>query len=197
MNKNSQRSVDSLEHALRLGGQLVENIAGPQWDAPTPCSEWTVREVLAHVVGMNLVFAAMLAGQRPPSSETDILGEDPAGAYARSAQLLLDAFGAPGALERSFQSPMGTATGLERLQIRSYDLLAHLWDLAQATGQQLENDPVLQASAQQALEFAGGQLAGVERAGRFAPPQPISATVPALDQLAAFLGRPVTWSPNC
>lgn len=148
MNKDSQSSVDSLEHALRLGGRLVENIASRQWDAHTPCSEWTVRDLLAHVVGMNLVFAAMLAGK----------------------QLLLDAFGVPGVLEQSFQSPIGTATGLERLQIRSYDLLAHLWDLAQATGQQLENDPVLQASAQQALEFAGGQLAGVDRAGRFAPP---------------------------
>lgn len=197
MNKDSQSSVDSLEHALRLGGRLVENIASRQWDAPTPCSEWTVRDLLAHVVGMNLVFAAMLAGKRPPPSAADVLGGDPAGAYARSAQLLLDAFGVPGVLEQSFQSPMGTATGLERLQIRNYDLLAHLWDLAQATGQQLENDPVLQASAQQALEFAGGQLAGVNRAGRFAPPQPISGTAAALDQLAAFLGRPVPWSPNC
>ena len=29
---------------------------------------------------------------------------------------------------------MGSATGGERLQIRLYDLLAHGWDLAQATG---------------------------------------------------------------
>lgn len=72
MNKGSQSSVDSLEHALRLGGRLVENIASRQWDAPTPCSEWTVRDLLAHVVGMNLVFAAMLAGKRPPPSAADV-----------------------------------------------------------------------------------------------------------------------------
>lgn len=76
---------------------------------------------------MNLVFAAMLAGKHPPPSAADVLGGDPAGAYARSAQLLLEAFGVPGVLEQSFQSPIGTATGLERLQIRNYDLLAHLW----------------------------------------------------------------------
>ncbi|MGH3652612.1 TIGR03086 family metal-binding protein [Glutamicibacter sp.] len=195
MNKDSQPLVDSLEHALWFGGQLVESIAAPQWDAPTPCTDWTVRDLLAHVVGMNLVFAALLSGQRPPSRDADVLGSDPSGAYARSAQLLLDAFSAPGVLGQSFQGPMGTASGLERLQIRLYDLLAHLWDLAQATGQALEDDPALESSAEQALEFASGQLSGAPRAGRFDPPQPISGPAPALDRLAAFLGRPVPWRP--
>jgi hypothetical protein len=44
------------------------------------------------------------------------------------------AFGQPGALDRSHQGPLGVATGLERLKIRMYDLLAHGWDLAQALG---------------------------------------------------------------
>ena len=196
MNKESRTMLASREHSLQLGGRLVENIAGTQWNAPTPCSDWTVRKLLEHVVGMNLVFAAMLSGQRPPSRDADVLGEDPAEAYTRSTQLLLAAFGAPGVLEQSFQSPMGTATGFERLQIRSYDLLAHLWDLAQATGQVLEDDPVLESSAQQAWEFARGQLADSPRSGRFDPPQPVSDEAPALDRLVAFLGRPVPWTPH-
>lgn len=45
------------------------------------------------------------------------------------------AFAQPGVLQRSYQGPLGTLTGAERLHIRIADLLAHGWDLAQATGQ--------------------------------------------------------------
>ncbi|MGL5808681.1 MAG: hypothetical protein ACRCYQ_01910 [Nocardioides sp.] len=63
---------------------------------------------------------------------------------------------------------MGSATGAERLRIRLYDLLAHGWDLAQATGQPAElPDDV----AEESLAFARTQLD---------------------DRLAAFLGRTAT-----
>ena len=52
-----------------------------------------------------------------------------------SAAALLAAFGQPGVLDRGYQGPLGPATGGDRLRIRLYDLLAHGWDLAQATGQ--------------------------------------------------------------
>jgi len=38
-------------------------------------------------------------------------------------------------LNRSYAGPLGIATGSDRLQIRLYDLLAHGWDIAEATGQ--------------------------------------------------------------
>src|SRR6266566_1617066 len=65
------------------------------------------------------------------------------------------AFGRPGALERTYRGPLGTATGAERLQIRLYDLLAHGWDLAQATGQPAGLPDDL---ADQSLAFVRTQL---------------------------------------
>lgn len=193
MNRDALNPLDDLHHALALGSQLVEHIAEAQWTDPTPCADWTVRGLLDHVVGMNLVFAALLAGQHPPARNDEVLGADPSAAYARSAQQLHDAFAVPGVLERSFQGPLGSASGSERLQIRMYDLLTHLWDLAQSTGQPLIADPALEASAERALEFAAAQLSGVPRTGRFADPQPVDSRAPALERLAAFLGRPVPW----
>ena len=98
----------------------------------------------------------------------------------------------PGVLERTQATPLGAATGAERLQWRIADLLTHGWDLVQATGvaAELPDDLI-----EQALTFARAQLPSQPRAGRFADPQPIRDNAPAIDRLAAFTGRPVPWTP--
>ncbi len=96
-------------------------------------------------------------------------------------------------LEQTYQGPLGSATGTERLQIRIYDLLAHGWDLAQATGQRAEPPEDL---AEQPLTFVQTQLSGQPRTGRFDPAQPVSDDAPAIDRLAAFLGRRVEGGPQ-
>ena len=167
---------------------MIEGVQEPQWSAPTPCAEWSVRDLVSHLVGMNLVFAALLMEEAPPERSRDRLGNDPAGVYRSSSSALVAAFENPGILERQFNGPLGSATGRDRLQIRLYDLLAHGWDLGQATGQSVRfpNEMV-----EQALEFAQVQLSGQLRAGRFDPVTIISESSPAIDRLVAFLGRSV------
>jgi uncharacterized protein (TIGR03086 family) len=138
---------------------------------------------------MNRVFAALLAGEPPPRRAAGGRDDDDlAFAYQESAAALLAAFSRPGALDRSYHGPLGAATGAERLQIRLYDLLAHGWDLAQATGQpaRLPDD-----AAMQALAFARVQLVDSARSGRFGPVRAVSPQAPAIEQLVAFLGRRV------
>ena len=172
-------------------GDLIDRIAADQWTAPTPCTEWNVRDLVNHLVGMNLVFVAMFEESPMPERGADRLGADPAGAYHRSAAALLAAAAGPGVLERSQATQVGVATGAERLQWRIVDLLAHGWDLGQATGlvAELPDDLV-----EQALTFVRAQLPSQPRAGRFADPQPIRDNAPAIDRLAAFTGRPVPWA---
>lgn len=181
-------TTGELAGALDDVGTLVRGIRSDQWAAPTPCADWNVRDVLAHVVGMNLVFAAMLSDRKPPERARDPLGEDPVAAYIESASALLAAFGRPGVLERVYTSPLGEATGADRLQIRLYDLLAHGWDLAQATSQAFSASEEL---AGKSLLFARAQLHDQARDGRFDAPQPVPDDAPALIRLVAFLGRPV------
>jgi hypothetical protein len=40
-------------------GDLIDRITDGQWTASTPCTEWNVRDLVNHLVGMNLVFVAM------------------------------------------------------------------------------------------------------------------------------------------
>jgi uncharacterized protein (TIGR03086 family) len=179
-------SVDQLSRALRVVGDLVTGVRPEQWSAPTPCTDWNVHQLVNHLVAVNLTIASLLSGQALPERGLDHLGDDPAGAYRASGATLQAAFDQPGILERSFQGTLGTATGEELLQIRLYDLLAHGWDLAQATGQPAGLPEDLAA---QALTFARVQLSTQPRTGRFGPAQPTADDAPAIDRLVAFLGR--------
>jgi len=125
--------------------------------------------------------------QRLPRSQV-CNGRVPSRRYRDSAVALHAAFDQPGVLERSYHGPPGTATGAERLQIRLYDLLAHGWDLAQATGQSAELPDDL---AEQSLAFVCTQLTDQARAGRFGPARIVAERGPAIERLVAFLGRPV------
>ena len=181
--------IDDLARALDAVDALIVQVRPDQWSAPTPCPDWNVRALVDHVIGMNRVFAALLAGQTPPPRPApDHVDRDPVGAYRQTASTLLSACAVPGVLEREYRGPLGTATGAERLQIRLYDLLAHGWDLARATGQgvELPTDVV-----EQSLAFARTQIREPSRPGRFGPAQAIDPHASSIERLVAFLGRPI------
>jgi uncharacterized protein (TIGR03086 family) len=184
--------VDQLSRSFAAVGQVIGDIEAEQWEAPTPCTDWTVRRVVGHLVGMNDVFTALLDDEPPPRREGDLPGAQLERAFRESAATLLAAFSGVGVLDRIYRSPFGAATGADRLQIRLYDLLAHGWDLARATGRApfLPDD-----AAERALDFARAQLTDDARPGRFGPALVIDPGAPAIDRLAAFLGRRVDWAP--
>lgn len=43
--------VVDLGRAFEAVGELIARIEPEQWNAPTPCTEWTVRDVVGHLVG--------------------------------------------------------------------------------------------------------------------------------------------------
>jgi uncharacterized protein (TIGR03086 family) len=124
-----------------------------------------MHDLVNHLVGVNLVFAAIINDQAPPEHGADHLGDDPVRAYHDSGVALQTALDQPGVLDRTYHGQLWTATGAERLQLRLADLLAHGWDLAQATGQPADLPEDL---AEQALTFARKQLSTQPRTDRFA-----------------------------
>ena len=111
-------------------------------------------------------------------------------AYRDSAAALLDALARPGALDKIVTVPFGTVPGVVALHLRITEILVHGWDLARATGQQTAfADDV----AEQELAFSRAKLADIPPGRRpFGPPQPAADDAPAIDRLAACLGRSVT-----
>lgn len=193
---SADEPVEQLGRALDATGELVAGVRADQWDAPTPCAGWTARELVNHVVGGNRLFAQLLRGEPMPSPEqaallrgADHLDRDPLTAYQQAGTVLREAFRQPGVLAQTFPSPVGAVPGMVMVHLRITELLVHGWDLAHATAQPVDLPADL---AEQELRFSRGKLADVP-AGHspFGPPQPVSADAPAIDQLAACLGRPI------
>jgi uncharacterized protein (TIGR03083 family) len=64
-------SIDDLACECEPITDLIAEIRPDQWKAPTPCTEWNVRDPVNHVVGMDLVFAALIEGGPMPERGAD------------------------------------------------------------------------------------------------------------------------------
>ncbi len=186
---DNEIQLDRLARSFAAVGELIDAIQPDQWSAPTQCMDWTVHRLVEHLVGKNLVFNAVLAEQPPPQRGDGVPSDQLARAYRESAAVLLDAFGQPGVLDRSYRGPLGAATGAERLKIRMYDLLAHGWDLAQALGRPAD---LPEDAAEESLAFARADGRAVRPGGGcFGPARHVADAAPAIVRLVAFLGRDV------
>ncbi|HEY7013257.1 MAG TPA: TIGR03086 family metal-binding protein [Streptosporangiaceae bacterium] len=194
----SSDPVDQLGTAFDATGQILTAVRDEQWSAPTPCSEWTVRDLVGHMVTSNHAFVRILNGA-PPQAAAGTPPEAAVGsgadgglveAYRDSAAALLRAFRQPGVLDRVHTVPIGPVPGIAALHLRITEVLVHGWDLARATGQHADFPEDL---AEQELAFSRSKLADIP-AGRtpFAPPQPVPEDAPAIDRLVALLGRNVS-----
>ena len=182
--------AEQLSIALSATERLIAAVRDDQWTAPTPCTDWNVRDLVEHVVGGNYRFARALRGE-PPALPEDALrsGRDLLKAYRDSAAALLDAFRQPGVFERVVTIPFGTVPGMVALHLRITEVLVHGWDLARATGQPATFPDDL---AERELAFSRAKLADIPSdRSPFAPPQPVAEDAPAIDRLAACLGRSV------
>jgi uncharacterized protein (TIGR03086 family) len=189
--------LEDLRKALDGMAALVEGVRPDQWTASTPCPDWNVRALVNHVVFGNRSFTRILEGQPPPPQEQiramrdqDQLGDDPVAAWRDSAGRLAGALAAPGVLAQTFPSPLGPMTGAGIGYLRLTETLVHGWDLATATGQPV---PFGEGQARAALDFTLQQLPpGASRKGlAFGPEHAAQENAPAIDRLAAHLGREV------
>lgn len=192
----SSSPVEQLRRALDDTGQLIAAVRAVQLSGPTPCADWAVRDLVAHLIAGNYLFASALRVESPsprPDGADGPDGQALVGAYRDSVEVLLAAFELPGALERVVTVPFGSVPGIVALHLRVVEALVHGWDLARATGQPCHFADEL---AEQELEFTRVKLGDLPP-GRspFGPPRPVADDAPAIDRLAACLGRNVDSGP--
>jgi uncharacterized protein (TIGR03086 family) len=167
--------------ALGVAQRVVDNIDRSQFELPTPCDEWNVRQVLEHIISGN----RRVAGNSAHDGE-DVIGHDLSAAYAASADGAAAAFEADGGLDRMYTLKIGEFPGHFAVGARSTDQLAHAWDLAKATGMSTDLAPGLYATA---LEMLQTRFATVGRSSSFADEKQVPPHATAADRFAAFAGR--------
>jgi uncharacterized protein (TIGR03086 family) len=175
-----------LDEILPRLNELVAPLDETQLDAPTPCANFAVRNILEHMVGGATMFAAVFRGETPSdvAPPTDLVAAFPVAMAALRA-----AVDTPGALERSIPAPIGDVTGETFARFVAMDGLVHGWDIATATGKPYDPPAGIVAAVD---AFARRALTDDMRDGdTFAAPVAPPAGASPLIQLVAFTGRHV------
>lgn len=175
--------LDALDRTFRHTSGVLAAVPATKLDDATPCEEWRVRDLLEHMIGVVAGLGAAAAGTAPTPFA---LSDDPATQFDAIAKTTLDAWRAPGALEKIIEGPAGAMPGSVYAGINLLDTATHTWDLATACGLPATLPDEV---ATFTLDVARQTIAPQIRPGRFADEIAAPAGGGATEQLVAFLGR--------
>lgn len=168
------------EFGVRLG--LVSD-----WDAPTPDTDWTVRDLVRHVVEEQQWVPHLLAGSSTADARRRIqpLGDDLRAEwrlYSLAATSAWDA--ASPDTQVSLSSDTVTVSDYLREQVS--DVAIHAWDLARAVGADEALDDALIEGVWTVFEPQRDTLSA---SGLFATPIPLPEDASLQLRLLALTGR--------
>jgi uncharacterized protein (TIGR03086 family) len=162
---------------------VVEAVEPAQLSLPTPCTEWTVQDLVDHLVAGTDYLVAAMEGRAPVAPA----GTTPAD-FRRGVDAVLAGVAKPGALDRVCQSPLGFEWPVSQAVAGTFmDVLIHTWDLARATGQDETLDPAL-VEACVAMFLPDMPVRG-RAAGILGPEVPVEPDASAQDHLLGAMGR--------
>jgi uncharacterized protein (TIGR03086 family) len=176
--------------AMTVSSRVLDAVRPEQWQSPTPCTEWSVRDVANHIIGENLWAAELLKGRTIAEVgnrlDGDLAGEDPAAAYRASVRAATSACAAPGAMNATCHLSFGDYSGSDYAGQLLLDTVVHGWDVAKATGQATSLDPELVDAC---LPIAQQLTNQFRSAGVFGEDLPVSPDADAQSRLLATMGR--------
>jgi uncharacterized protein (TIGR03086 family) len=131
--------LGALDAATDDFGLRLALVGAEAWAWPTPCADWDLRYLAAHVIGGNRFAAFVLGGMSASDAIDHVMscpqfGSDATVAWATTCAGQASAFAEAGALERRIDHPLGPISGREFLEFRVFDITLHAWDLARSIG---------------------------------------------------------------
>lgn len=172
----------------------VRAVTPDQWDRPTPCREWSVRDLMNHVVGEDLWTAPLMEGRTIADVgdrfDGDVLGADPVGKALAAAGEAGATVSALLPTRRQVHLSYGDESMDEYVHQLAADHLVHSWDLAAAIGADPRLDPELVAEvaewfvAREDAYRSGGAVASR-----------LALNGDAQHDLLARFGRDAAWGP--
>jgi uncharacterized protein (TIGR03086 family) len=175
----------SAELTLAILQQVVHTISGQDVSRQTPCVEFDVAALTAHLLN-SITAIGGLVGAEFPSDDPDNLDESVERQIIIRARPALDAWHRHG-LDGTVQFGSGEAPAQVPAAILSIEFLVHAWDYAAAVGRDVE---VPDSLAEYVLGLAQPIIKPDQRgAAGFDDPVDVPDDACALDRLVAFTGR--------
>ena len=172
--------------AAEFGRRLAEVT---DWDAPTPDTEWSTRDLVTHVIDEQRWIPLLLSGCEFEQAEADLepIGDDLVAEWARFSIRATEAWR---------NAPMDTPVHLETDVVRAGEYLAeqtsditiHTWDLARAT----HSDEQLPHELVEAVwTMFEPKIESLAATGLYDAPVRVDEDAPLQTRLLAVTGRDV------
>ncbi|MFJ9078721.1 TIGR03086 family metal-binding protein [Streptomyces sp. NPDC102278] len=183
----------------RILARLAARVPDARLADRTPCPEYTVGDLLGHLLGLSVAFRDAARKDLGPTTDT---APDSA-APSLPASWREDLPRALGELAEAWKDPAAW-TGMTRAggvdlpgdiagAVAADELVVHGWDLARATGQEYAPDPAALSASHAFLLAAAGEQG--RDGGIFGPVVPVPDEAPLLDRAVGLSGRAPDWTP--
>jgi uncharacterized protein (TIGR03086 family) len=192
-----------LDPAAREVIRLLDGVADDHLTGPTPCAGTSVAALLDHLMGLSLAFtwAARKAapvqggGSGPGRATAEHLDPEWRSILPRRLGELVEAWREPAAWNGMAQAG-GVTMPAEQIGVVALDeLVLHGWDLARATGQRFQCDPVSTAAVLAFTTESARPENLASREGLFGPVVDVPEDAFPFDRALGFAGRDPAWVP--
>jgi uncharacterized protein (TIGR03086 family) len=99
--------IEQLEVASDEMARLLATVADTQWSLPTPCAEWNVRQLVAHIIESAARFANIVNPDATSESASTMSPDS----YRASVRAHVATLREPGAIEQEYAVPIGIVPG--------------------------------------------------------------------------------------
>lgn len=180
---------DLLPVAAEEFGRRVHAISPDAWANDTADSDWTVRDLVNHLVSEHLWAPPLLAGQSMREVgdrfDGDVLGSDPVAAWDAAIAESLPAWRAVDDEDAVELSAGPTKVGRYAEEMLM-DLTVHSWDLSRGTGY---DDRIDQACVEHVLAYVEANIDGLRAYEGMFGAEVETTSLDPQDRLLALLGR--------
>jgi uncharacterized protein (TIGR03086 family) len=179
--------VEALLDALELQVDVGRRVCVEHLELASPCTGWTVRDVMSHSIGVTRKFTDFASGatDEPRAPPGDHVGSDHRAALRQSADSATIAWGSV-VMRRSCRLPFGTFSADTAAGINLFDVLAHTWDIATAIDVGLDEDDELWLAG---LDTAQSVIGADRDPQHYAPEVSLHGTARSMVRFLAYIGR--------
>ena len=177
-------------------GALVAAVDDDAWSNPSPCPDWTARDVVRHLVGWLAGPGFLLGAFDIEAGTFPSVDDDPSGAWTAVSTAIQGGLDDADTSQRIADcGPLGSLSFERAVEMTCIpDVLIHTWDLAQAVGVDVVLNEHEVAGLADGIAVISDEVDEAMRtSGHYGPRVEVDEGADPVTAVLAFFGRHAAW----